>query len=354
MAQQLWCKVASDLDSNPKIRRGGNLCRQVYEFALRQNSLTTNPVPGFVRAAELSPWFVADRLMMSEADARTGLEKCLIGDDELGPLLVREGMAYRIDGWEEEQWGRGKGSDERAVKVAEARARGGKARAESARRDGAGAFAPAASQHNTIVLDQLPASAPAHAGQLDCAGPADEPAQPSCQLDVRRKTVDERRETRDERDTGGAGDSPAATPALLPRKPRSKARPNTPTEAEMASARTVLAKFAEVGNRVEYRGSESHVALIVRQLRNGVTEEDMRKIIGYVASPKIQGGKGWEDSDQMRDQITPEVLFGPKNIDRYLDNARSAYSSVRKQSTPTSTMAVSMLATMRGDESEAS
>ncbi len=195
MAIQPWCKVAADLDSNPKIRRGGNLCRQVYEFALRQNSLPTNPVPGFVRAAELAPWFMADRLMMPEAHARTGLEKCLIGDDELGPLLVREGMSYRIVGWEEQQWGRGKGSDERAAKVAEARARGGKARAESARRDDAGAFAPATSQHNEIVLDQLPADAPAHAGQLDCAGPADAPAQSSCQLDVRRKTVDERRET---------------------------------------------------------------------------------------------------------------------------------------------------------------
>ena len=33
-----WCKVSASLDSHPKIRRAGNLGRQVFEFALRRNA----------------------------------------------------------------------------------------------------------------------------------------------------------------------------------------------------------------------------------------------------------------------------------------------------------------------------
>ena len=75
----------------------------------------------------------------------------------------------------------------------------------------------------------------------------------------------------------------------------------------------------------EYRGSDAHVALIVGRLREGRTVLDLRKVTWHCAL-----GLKWatEKREQMGEYLRPETLFGPKNIERYLDPALSAY---RKQ-----------------------
>ena len=95
-----WCKVASNLDSHPKVRRAGRCGREVFLFALRRNAEPGNPVPGRVPADELAPWYLADQLMMPECDAVTGVTAAVTAG-----LLAEDGDYFVICGWGEE-WGK--------------------------------------------------------------------------------------------------------------------------------------------------------------------------------------------------------------------------------------------------------
>jgi uncharacterized phage protein (TIGR02220 family) len=92
------------------------------------------------------------------------------------------------------------------------------------------------------------------------------------------------------------------------------------TEAERASCAAVLAKLGE-RTQISYRGSQVHLELIAARLREGIGELDLRKVIAYCAEPKETGGLGWQDSEEMRQYLRPETLFGKKKIACYLDAA---------------------------------
>ncbi len=92
-----WCKMASNLDSHPKVRRAGRNGREVFLFVLRQNAEPGNPVPGRLPIDRLEPWYLADQLMMPESDAVTGVTRAV----EAG-LLELDGHSYVIVGWEAE------------------------------------------------------------------------------------------------------------------------------------------------------------------------------------------------------------------------------------------------------------
>lgn len=111
--------------------------------------------------------------------------------------------------------------------------------------------------------------------------------------------------------------------ASKPRKP--KTRQFTAEQRDIAAR--ILTKLSET-NGVRYTGSDAHVALIVDRLNDGIHELELRAIIAHCASPKASGGKGWEESDEMRQYLCPETLFGPKTHTKYLDPARTQY---RKQ-----------------------
>lgn len=104
----------------------------------------------------------------------------------------------------------------------------------------------------------------------------------------------------------------SASPPLLPSKAKGK-----PTEAELATVRVVLDRLAERSG-VNYRGSEKHTKLIVARLRQGVSEWDMRRVIGYCAE-KLQ----WQGNPKMHHYLRPETMFGPETVEKYLDAARS-------------------------------
>lgn len=99
-----WCKVASNLDTHPKIRKAGRNGREVFLFALRRNAEPGNPIPGQVPAAELEPWYLADLLQMPECDAVTGVTAAVTAG-----LLRLEGNAYVICSWSE-GWGKDNGT----------------------------------------------------------------------------------------------------------------------------------------------------------------------------------------------------------------------------------------------------
>lgn len=75
-------------------------------------------------------------------------------------------------------------------------------------------------------------------------------------------------------------------------------------------------------NGVRYSGTDTHTKLIVRQLRRGVSEIDMRAVIGYCAVELA-----WRDGD-MAKYLRPETLFGPESISKYLDPARQWFSKL--------------------------
>lgn len=96
-----WCKVASNLDSHPKIRRAGRNGREVFLFALRRNAEPNNKRRGFVAKEQLEPWYIADQLQMPETDAVDGLARaCMAG------LIREEPDAWAIVGWDDREWGK--------------------------------------------------------------------------------------------------------------------------------------------------------------------------------------------------------------------------------------------------------
>lgn len=79
----------------------------------------------------------------------------------------------------------------------------------------------------------------------------------------------------------------------------------------------VLKRLGE-RNGTNYTGTDKHVRLIANQLRAGVTELELRAVVGYCAV-KL----GWLEKPAMADYLRPETLFGPDTIQRYLDPART-------------------------------
>lgn len=264
---QSWCKVASNLDSHPKIRRARAMGREVFLFALRRNAEPNNKHPGRIPKLELEPWYVADQLMRSEAEAAEGVAACLRAD-----LLRDDGDHFVIVGWDEERWGREKSTD-RVRKWREEQ----RTKQDETLRN----VAPVSVQH-------------------------DETHETARSEEIRG---DQRRGEEIRKET-----EIAAEPLVLSPATRTKAKA---TDAELATVRVVLDRLSERSG-VAYRGGEKHTRLIVARLRQGVTEWDMRRVIGYCAE-KLQ----WQGNPKMHHCLRPETLFGPETIEKYLDAARS-------------------------------
>ena len=84
----------------------------------------------------------------------------------------------------------------------------------------------------------------------------------------------------------------------------------------------ILAKLT-AQNGVRYSGTNEHVRLIVHHLRDGVTEYDLRHVIGYCAL-ELE----WKGNPAMEKYLRPETLFGPQTIAKYLDPARTWFAKL--------------------------
>lgn len=273
-----WIKIASNLDSHPKIRRAGRLGREVFMFALRKNG--DSFVPGIVPGPMLDPWYIADQLMMTETEAQHGIQQC-----QLAGLLVQLDSSWSIVGWDDQEWG----VPEHTEKYTTSRREGGLARAKSATRGPGGAFQPASTSS---------------------AGPAETPASTSNQ----HSQVDKIRleEIRVENTEAGPPGLVVAAGTSRTRKPKA-----VYSEPELASAFVVLEKLGAV-SKTEYSGARAHLKLIVGRLREGLTEMDLRRIVAYCADE-------WEAKPEMQKYLRPETLFGPETHAKYLDAARARY-----------------------------
>jgi uncharacterized phage protein (TIGR02220 family) len=277
-----WCKVASNLDSHPKIRRGGRNAREVFLFALRRNSEPGNAQPGSVPAPEMEPWYLADQLMMTETEAADGLSRC----DQVG-LLIRDGDRVAIVGWEEEWGKRPLSGSERTAKW----------RKNTGARDGV-------TPRDESVTEPSSTSVTGDG----CDG-SEEIRSDQKRGEEKRDQVPPKAPQR------GAVPLALESPGKRPR-PR-KPKPSEPSSDERGAALRVLEKLG-AQNGIAYEGGKEHVGLIVARIRDGTSEMDLRKVVGFCALEL-----GWREDDSMRHYLRPETLFGPKTIAKYLDPARA-------------------------------
>ena len=86
---------------------------------------------------------------------------------------------------------------------------------------------------------------------------------------------------------------------------------------ELAARDRVLERLGK-RNEVKYEGSKKHTELIVARLREGRTEDDLRRVIAYCAEEL-----GWQEkTHKCHAYLRPETLFGPETIERYVYKAR--------------------------------
>ena len=130
-------------------------------------------------------------------------------------------------------------------------------------------------------------------------------------------------------DLASASDHPPNPPGGPSSRRKSKRSELDITEQERASALVVLGKLTERSG-IAYRGSDAHLRLIAARLRGGASEMDLRAIVAYCAEGKARGGLGWADGE-MRSYLRPETLFGPQNIERYLDAARTWLAELQRR-----------------------
>jgi uncharacterized phage protein (TIGR02220 family) len=271
-----WCKVASNLDTHPKVRKAGRNGREVFLFALRRNAEPGNPIPGRIPKDELEPCYLADLLQMPECDAVTGVTAAVTAG-----LLALDGDSYAIVSWKD-GWGKDNGTGaERTARYRE---------------------------NKKLQADVTPVTShivtPSHGD--------------ACDTDQKRLEETRREEIIEKNSAApSAGGEPLdlfkakVDQAVKARK----SKPSEPTAPERAAALRILGKLTE-RNGIRYSGTTEHIRLIVAQLRNGVDEMHLRYVIGYCAA-ELE----WASDPEMAKYLRPETLFGPKTLSKYLDAA---------------------------------
>lgn len=269
----MFAKVSSRLDRHPKVRKAGNLGRQVFEYVLRANA--ENGRKGWVSEMYVDPAYLADTLMVTVGDACDGLRHAVTA----GLLVLEDGKVF-ISGWDEEWAAAPVDGANRTRKWRENRKHG------------------------------------AHATNGDVTNVTRSHGDGG---DVSEKSrEEERREEKRER----SEPAPVAPSAAARPRSRTKAKPSDLSPAETASVARVLDKLSrETG--VEFRASsKNHQRLVVGRLRDGVTESELVGVIVYCVDPE-PAGLGWLGNPKMRPFLRPDTLFGPTTIDRYLPAARA-------------------------------
>lgn len=280
----MFAKVSSRLDRHPKVRKAGNMGRQVFEYVLRANA--ENGRKGWVSEMYVDPEYLADTLMVTVGDAGDGLRHAVTA----GLLAVEDGRVL-IAGWDEE-WASGpvEGAD-RTRKWRENRKNG----------------AHVTNGDVTNVTRR-------HGDGGDV---------------VEKSRVEKNREDTENTSPGAAAPSAAPRPRSGSGKGKSKAPVMSPAEAESVAG--VLDKLSRESGTPFRATSVTHQRVLVARLREGVTEDELRAVILHCADPKPHG-LGWRDNPEMRVFLRPETLFGPTTIERYLPAARKMLAEMEASS----------------------
>jgi len=91
------------------------------------------------------------------------------------------------------------------------------------------------------------------------------------------------------------------------------------TPEELATVDVVLEKLGKRKRPpTQYQRSLPHTRLIVRHLRDGYSERDLRIVTGFCAEQL-----GWAGDPRMEKFLRPETLFGPETMHKYIADARA-------------------------------
>jgi len=116
---------------------------------------------------------------------------------------------------------------------------------------------------------------------------------------------------------GPAAAQPRSSPG------RKKAKPSDPTASEAASIAAILGKLSERSGRVYRPTTPTHARLILRLLRGGHSEMDLRKVVWDRANE-------WAEDPKMDQYLRPATLFGPEKFADYLAQALAADAALVK------------------------
>jgi hypothetical protein len=105
----LFAKMDINLDSHPKIRKAGRDGREVFLFVLRKNAALGRG--GKIPASYVDPTYLAEQLMVTVSEARSGLSRCVTAD-----LLFVTPLEVEISGWDDDWGGRALTPAERKAK----------------------------------------------------------------------------------------------------------------------------------------------------------------------------------------------------------------------------------------------
>lgn len=306
-----YAQVACDLDSNPRVRKAGRNGREVFLFALRRNASPSNETPGRLPSEMLEAWYLADQLMMTEAEAQTGLDRCVAAG-----LISADQSGWIICGWEE-HWGhRPDDSTERTRKWR-------KAKRSDPEGDGSDGGDDSCDVTETAVTE-VTVNREEIREEKKRVEDLRPPIPQGGSFAVSNSPVEAA-----EPDTPELAALKSTTDREAPKANRRRTRkPVELTDEERDSARVVLEKLG-ARNGVKYTGSPQHLRLIANQLRAGVSEMELRAVIGYCAI-ELE----WADKPEMAKYLRPETLFGPQTIARYLDPARTWFASLPDDAAP--------------------
>ncbi len=102
MSTTWYAKLDSSFHANRKVRKAGRLGRELFVFLLCMNSNRGND--GWVPAADIELWYLADQLQMTEDEATRGIELAVTAG-----LITVSNDRVSITGWNK-TWGRTSGA----------------------------------------------------------------------------------------------------------------------------------------------------------------------------------------------------------------------------------------------------
>lgn len=276
-----WCKVSAGLDSHPRIRRAGNLGRQVFEFALRRNAeLDKN---GVIPAEHMDPEYLADVLMFSKEDAVTGVSACV-----RTRLLASDGENYVICGWDDE-WGKHPMTEAERKRVSRAKSR------------------------NQSDVTKCPDTIVTKSDGPEC------------------HRSEERREEEKREESGPSGPQLQLSPDRDPdpgpdSDPSAEDSASTKrTKREQLAVELATTACEEI-NRL--RGSDyqpdsnATLALCKALAKAKHTSDEVRAV--------VQSKRGWIGDSTMHDRFVPSTLLARANFEKYLDDIRANKTSARQ------------------------
>jgi uncharacterized phage protein (TIGR02220 family) len=109
-----------------------------------------------------------------------------------------------------------------------------------------------------------------------------------------------------------------------PVRTRRRTKPSDPTPEQLAIVERVISRLNERSGRAFEASAKPTQRLIVRLLRDGYSEEDLRLVVWDRASE-------WAHDDEKAQWLRPTTLFGPEKFPDRVAEARAAWSKFQRE-----------------------